>query len=166
MSKPCSKADDAVCSFTFADGRRCRTPRCKNHAYLCHFHEQKEVKAAATQQITYNIGTWLTGDFVSAGDLAAALGQVIAFTAQGKINRKTATTVAYLSQSLLQAIKLSQNEYINAWGADNWRRVIRSGTQPPSVPPPAPNPDPAPAPTNESPTADTDAPPTPATTIK
>jgi hypothetical protein len=130
MSARRSSVGASVCSFTFADGRRCRTPRCKDHPFLGYFQAQKEAQASARQKIAHDIGTWLIGDDVSAGDLATAIGLVIAFTAPGKISCKTVTTVGYLSQTLIQAIKLSPHEYINAGGADQWRRVIRCGTTP------------------------------------
>ena len=145
MPKLRSKDDASVCSFTFSDGRRCSTPRCSTHPHLCYFHAQKEAAAAATQKMGIGIGSWVTGNYVSACDLAGALGRVFSCTAQGKIKPKTASTLAYLGQTLLQSIQAAQHEYVNAYGADNWRRVIRSGTvPPPALPPPAPKPDPAP----------------------
>jgi hypothetical protein len=140
----------SVCSFTFADGRRCRTPRCKDHPHLCYFHAQKEAEAAATQKIGHDIGTWCTGEIVSAGDLSGALGEVFSYAAKGQIKPKTAATLAYLGNALLQSIKVAQHEYINAWGADNWRRVIICGTKPP---PPRPQPALKPAPASDSPQA-------------
>jgi hypothetical protein len=33
-----------LCAFTFADGRRCRTPRRSGHPHLCYFHAQRKRK--------------------------------------------------------------------------------------------------------------------------
>jgi len=149
------------CTFTFADGRRCRTPRCRDHIYLCYFHAQKEAQAAARHKIGRGIATWFTGEILSANDLSGALGEVFSCAAKGQIKPKTAATLAYLGQTLLQSIKLAQHEYINAWGADNWRRVILCGTTPPPAPPPpAPKPAASPLPAN---TPTPDSPSAPAT---
>ena len=41
-----SKDRSDLCSFTFADGRQCRTPRAA-HPYLCAFHVRKDAQALA-----------------------------------------------------------------------------------------------------------------------
>jgi hypothetical protein len=46
--------------------------------------------------------------------------------AQGHLKPRAASTLAYLSQTLLQAIHLSEHEYINAHGTDSWRAEIRA----------------------------------------
>lgn len=51
MPKFCSQAHISVCSFTFADVRRCRTPRCVDHPHLCYFHAKREAQAAASGKI-------------------------------------------------------------------------------------------------------------------
>jgi hypothetical protein len=117
---------DRVCSFTFADGRRCRTPRCSKHPYLCYFHAKKEAEALSLQEIGFDIGTWLTGNYVSACDLSAALGRVFSNTAQGKIKPRTASTLAYLGQTIALLGPRAQHEYINAFGTEAWRAQIRS----------------------------------------
>ena len=40
MSATGSNDHASLCSFTFADGRLCRTPR-SAHPYLCAFHARK-----------------------------------------------------------------------------------------------------------------------------
>lgn len=141
MSIPHSKLGKSVCTFTFGDGRRCRTPRSSKHPDLCYFHAKKEAEARALQEIGYDIGTWLTGDYVSACDLSAALGRLISNTAQGKIKVKTAATLGYLCQTLSHTIPLAQDEFINAHGAEAWRAAIRSSSESdppgPSLHPPA-----------------------------
>jgi hypothetical protein len=39
----------SLCAFTFADGRRCRTPRCAVHAQLCYFHARKQAQVQAAR---------------------------------------------------------------------------------------------------------------------
>jgi hypothetical protein len=52
----------------------------------------------------------------------AALARLIPAVVRGGVKRKTAHTVAYLAQTLLQATHLSQHEYTNAFGTDGWRK--------------------------------------------
>jgi hypothetical protein len=148
----------SLCSFTFADGRRCRTPRSSKHLELCYFHAKKEAEARSLQEIGYDIGTWLTGNYVSACDLSAALGRVFSNTAQGRIKPRTAATLGYLGQTIAQLIPRAQLEYVNTYGTDAWRAAIRCAAETvpgPAVRPPtsssshpaaAPDPSPLPSP--------------------
>src|SRR6266849_6087060 len=84
------------------------------------------------------------------------------FSVGPRCRNKTARTVAYLIQPLLQTIHISEQEYINAFDTDDWRKAIRNSVngnhdylfprpdpqpQPaPSHPPPPPPPPPAPTP--------------------
>ena len=119
----------SLCSFTFADGRRCRTPRCSKHPDLCYFHAKKDAEARSLQEIGFDIGTWLTGNYVSACDLSAALGRVFSNAAQGKIKPRTAATLGYLGQTMAQLIPRAQLEYVNAYGTDAWRAAIRDSVE-------------------------------------
>jgi hypothetical protein len=59
-------------------------------------------------------------------------------------------TVAYLLQTLLQSIDISQDEYINAFSTDGWRKTVRHSVtanhtylhppKPATTAPPAPPP--------------------------
>src|SRR6266404_4916825 len=130
----------SLCRFTFADGRQCRTPRSPNHPHFCFDHARKESQAR------------------SANDLSAALGRLVPAVVRGDIKPRTAGTVAYLAQTLVQTIHLAQHEYINAFGTPDWRDAIRGSVNqnfarrnppPPANPQPPvvaehPQPDPAP----------------------
>jgi hypothetical protein len=113
-----------LCSFTFADGRQCRTPRRDGHPHLCAFHARKEAQALAGQEAGQDIAYYLSGSYVSACDLRSALGRLFSAVAQGQIKPKTASTLAYLGQTLVQNLHLAQNEYINAFGTTSWRETI------------------------------------------
>jgi hypothetical protein len=139
------KDRSGLCAFTFVDGRQCRTPRRAGHPPLCAFHAQKEAQALAAKQAGEDISSHISGFYVSACDLSTALARLISAVAQGEIKPKTATTLAYLSQTLLQSIPLAQHEFINAFTTDAWRKTVRAsfiGTEDP--PQPAPQPAPAP----------------------
>jgi hypothetical protein len=149
------------CLFTFSDGRRCRTPRTGNHPHFCFDHAQKEARARATETIGKDLAYFFSGDYLSANDLSTALARILPAVVRGDIKPKTARTVAYLAQTLLQSIRLAQHEYIEALSTNGWRNAIansvngnrdyRFPSQP--VPPQTQPPQPAPAPSPTSPTA-------------
>jgi hypothetical protein len=101
MSANRSKVRSRLCSFTFADGRRCTTPRLTGHPHLCCFHARREAQSLATQQVGRDVSSFLSNSYVSACDLSSALGRVFSAVAQGQVKPKTASTLAYLSQTLL-----------------------------------------------------------------
>jgi len=125
MSTNRSTARASLCSFTFTDGRQCRTPRAA-HPYLCTFHARKDAQALAAEAAGKDIAYHLSGAFVSACDLSSALGRLFSAVAQGQVKPKTASTLAYLAQSLVQTLPLAKHEYINAYGTDTWRNTIRT----------------------------------------
>ena len=116
----------SLCSFTFSDGRRCRTPRIRNHPHFCFYHSQKEARARAAEKLGKDLAYFFSGDYLSACDLSTALSRLIPAVVRGDIKLRTARTVAYLAQTLLQAIHISQHEYINAFDTDDWRKSIRN----------------------------------------
>ena len=125
MSTNRSNARASLCSFTFADGRQCRTPRAA-HPYLCTFHARKDARALAGEKAGKDIAYHLSGEYVSACDLSNALGRLFSAVAQGQLKPKTASTLAYLAQSLVQTLPLAQHEYIQAYDTDTWRDTIRT----------------------------------------
>ena len=173
----------SLCHFSFADGRRCLTPISPGHPHFCYYHAQKEAQSVAVEKLGQDLDYFFSGDYLSACDLSAALARLFAAVARGHIKPRAARTLACLAQTLAQTIRLSQNEYINAFGTDAWRKAVRSSVtqnssrdaatpEPPApaaVPPAecsgrssdrspaAPQPQPAAPPTTPS------APPTPAT---
>ena len=114
-----------LCSFTFSDGRRCRTPHSRNHPHLCYFHARKEAQSLAAEDLGRDITYFFSGKYLSACDLNAALGRLFAAVAQGLVNPRTARTLAYLAQTISQTIHLSQHEFANSFGGDAWRHHIR-----------------------------------------
>jgi hypothetical protein len=112
------------CLFAFSDGRRCRTPRLRNHPHFCFDHAQKEARARAAETIGEDLAYFFSGDYLSANDLSTALARIIPAVVRGDIKPKTARTVAYLAQTLLQSIRLAQHEYVNAFGSNRWRNAI------------------------------------------
>jgi hypothetical protein len=116
----------SLCLFCFTDGRRCRTPRTGHHPHFCFFHAQKEARSQATEKISQDLAYLFSGDYLSACDLSTALSRLIPAVVRGDIKPRLARTVAYMFQTQLQAIHLSQREYANAFGTDGWRRAVRN----------------------------------------
>src|SRR5712672_257893 len=126
MSTNSSNDRASLCAFTFADSRQCRMPRRVGHPYLCAFHARKEAQALDGETAGRDIAYHLSGNFLSACDLTSALGRLFSAVAQGQLKPKTASTLAYLGQTLAQTLHLAQGEYINAYGTDFWRETIRT----------------------------------------
>src|SRR5712692_4206171 len=150
MSTNRSKDRSSLCSFMFVDGRHCRIPRQLGHPYLCAFHARKDAQALAGEAAGKDIAYHLSGSFVSACDLSSALGRLFSAVAQGQVKPKTASTLAYLGQTLVQTLPLAQHEYINAYGTDSWRETVRHNFDL-SADPPSPDAEPAPDPTCTTP---------------
>src|SRR5947208_1738872 len=146
----------SLCTFSFSDGRRCRTPRLRNNAHFCFYHAQKEARAGTTQKLGKDLAYFFSGDYLSACDLSTALARLIPAAVRGDVKPRAARTVAYLAQTLMQSIHISQHEYINAFGTDGWRQSIRNSVKgnydyrfpPPPKPEPPPQPAPTPPPAN------------------
>src|SRR5713226_2038821 len=126
MSSLSAKDRVSLCSFTFSDGRRCRTPRIRNHPHFCFDHAQKEARARAADNLSKDLAYFFSGDYLSACDLSTALARLIRAVVRGGVKPRTARTVAYLVQTLMQAIYISQHEYINAFRTDGWRKSVRN----------------------------------------
>ncbi len=148
MSSLSPKDRVSLCSFTFSDGRRCRTPRIGKHPRFCFYHAQKEARARAAKKLSKDLAYFFSGDYLSACDLSTALARLIPAVVRGDVKPKTARTVAYLAQTLLQTIHISEQEYINAFGTDGWRKSVRNSVNynHDYLFPPAPEPDSAPEP--------------------
>jgi hypothetical protein len=116
----------SLCRFTFADGRQCRTPRADKHPHFCRSHARKESQARSADKLARELAYFFSGEYLSANDLSAALGRLLPAVVRGDIKPRTAGTVAYLAQTLVQTIHLAQNEYINAFGSSDWRDAIRN----------------------------------------
>src|SRR5712692_781430 len=97
------------CLFSYSDGRRqCRTPRQSGHPHFCFFHARKEAQARAADQAGREVSALLSGSYLSACDLSSALARLCAATAQGQIKPRTAATLAYLGQTLVQSIQIAE----------------------------------------------------------
>jgi hypothetical protein len=157
------KDRSGLCAFTFADGRQCRTPRHSRNPHYCYFHAQKEAESLAAKEYGEAISTFFYGNYLTACDFASALGRVFSAVANGHIKPRTATSLAYLGQTLNQSIKIAQDEYANVFGGAAWRKKVASCVEPPAPATRATSsPDPQPANAETTPASQPiPAPPTP-----
>src|SRR6266478_2922817 len=144
MSSLSPKDRVSLCSFTFSVVGVSCTPRFANHPRFCPYHAQKEARARAAQKLGKDLAYFFSGDYLSACDLSTTLGRLIPAVIRGDVKPRTARTVAYLAQTLLQAIHISQHEYCEAFGSNAWRKSIRNSVNSNSdyLFPPAPEPNP------------------------
>src|SRR6266446_6495320 len=142
----------SLCRFTFADGRQCRTPRSPHHPHFCSDHARKDSQACAADKLASDLSYFFSGQYLSACDLSAALGRLLPAVVRGDIKPRSARTLAYFSQTLVQTIHLAEHEYANAFGDDSWRKAVCTSVRLASAylndptPPPEPPPDQAPPP--------------------
>jgi hypothetical protein len=121
-----------LCHFTFADNRHCRALLSPSHAYLCTFHARKEAQSIAAQRVGRDLSTFLSHNYITACDLTAAMGHLFGAVAQGHLKPRTANTLAYVGQTIAQTIRLSQHEFVSAFGVQAWRAAIRDALTVPS----------------------------------
>jgi len=98
-------------------------------------HARKESQARSAGKLARELAYFLSGEYLSANDLNAALGRLVPAVARGDIKPRTAGTLAYLAQ----------HEYINAFGTTDWRDAIRDSVNQNFAhrnPPPPANPQP------------------------
>jgi hypothetical protein len=126
MSSLSAKDRASLCSFTFADGRRCRSPRARNNSRFCSYHAEKEARARTTQKLGKDLDYFFSGDYLSACDLSTALARLIPAVVRGDVKPRAARTVAYLMQTLLQSIHISAHEYCEAFSSNAWRQAVRN----------------------------------------
>src|SRR6266571_4908627 len=119
----------SLCRFTFADGRQCRTPRSPHHPHFCSDHARKDSQACAADKLASDLSYFFSGQYLSACNLSAALGRLLPAVVRGNIKPRSARTLAYLSQTLVQTIHLAEKEYINALGTDSWRKAVRNSVR-------------------------------------
>jgi hypothetical protein len=113
-----------LCAFTFASARRCRMPISPEHSYLCTFHARREADAQARQEAAEDVKFALSGRYISYCDLSTALAHCISAVVHRHLTPRAATSVAYLGQTLFQSLGRAEHEFINAFGADGWRRRV------------------------------------------
>lgn len=124
MSIPCSKNRSNFCVFSFADGRRCNMPPVPASDYgLCYFHHQQYIERLNKQYAGEQICLSLPSGISTACDLSVAFAKLFRATALGYIKPKTAHTLTYLGNLMVQTHLLSRKEY-EATFEQSWDDVV------------------------------------------
>jgi hypothetical protein len=92
----------SLCQFPFADGRTCRMLRHRQHPSLCIFHARAERQLLESTRLGSEIGASITGGFMTSTDINFVLGKLYIALAQNRISRRTANTLAYIGQLMLE----------------------------------------------------------------
>src|SRR5260370_28126218 len=121
MSSLSAEVGVFLCSFPSSDGRRCRSPRDGKQSHFCFDHAEKEAQARAADNLGKDLAYFFSSDYLSACDLSTALACLIPAVVRGAVKPKTSRTFAYLAQTLIQPIHISQHEYITPIGSDHSR---------------------------------------------
>jgi hypothetical protein len=124
MSKKPSKDRSSLCTFTFADGRRCKSPRQACNPDFCYFHAQRELQRLAAKNAGNFIAAGVSTDYVSACALNGSLGRLFRAVACGQINPKTAHTLAYLAQVMAQTLPMAEEEFAYTFGRQPLRNTL------------------------------------------
>jgi len=106
----------SLCTYTFSDGRRCRTLRQSGHPLFCSFHARRHDRANAAETLGREFAHFFSGRYLSACDLNAALGRLFAATVRGHVPAKTTRSLAYLAQVMVQWIHLTGHEFSGTFG--------------------------------------------------
>src|SRR5271167_151663 len=104
MSNALALDRSRVCTYTFNNGCQCRIPLSPRHPYLCTFHSRKEAQAQVADQLGRELAVDLADHYVSFRDLSSTLAHTIVAVAQRRIPARTAATIAYLTQNLVQSV--------------------------------------------------------------
>ena len=124
MSKKLSKDRASLCTFAFADGRRCKSPRHAGDSEFCYFHARRELQRLAAQNAGNFIAAGVSTDYVSACALNGSLGRLFRAVACGQINPKTAHTLAYLAQVMAQTLPMAEEEFAYTFGRQPLRNTL------------------------------------------
>ena len=140
-----------VCTYTFENSSKCRIPL-TSHPYLCTFHARKDAENRAADEAVRDIAFHLSNRYVSHCDLSAAIAQTITAVAYNHIPTRTAATIAYLTQNLVQTLAGAEKEFKDTFGIYAWRQTIANNFNTPRLNNPAVRPSPTqPAASNPNP---------------
>src|SRR5213079_2461923 len=66
----------SLCTFTFSDGRRCRTLRQSGHPLFCSFHARRQDRSNSAETLGREFAHFFSGKYLSACDLNTALAKL------------------------------------------------------------------------------------------
>ena len=104
---------DNRCTFLCADGRRCRMLQSRADSTLCPHHAKQDAQRREAEKLTAELAA---GNLNTVTEINAVIGRVFQALAQGRITARTANTLGYLGQLLLQSMPAVRREVNDAVG--------------------------------------------------
>jgi hypothetical protein len=105
----------------------CRSP----HASLCPFHAREELQLLEAESIAASFAS-RSGGLYTYNDVNAALCRLFRSVAGNRIPIRSATTMAYIGQLLLQSLPPLEREYDLARGRHAWDGLVARVYDPPA----------------------------------
>ena len=115
-----------LCHFTYSDGRRCTLPQFPDDVGLCFHHGQKYRQRLEAREAGRRVSRFLETEILTACDLSCTLSALFGATAMGYLKPKTAATLGYLAQLMLQAQTRAKQEYTDTY-VKPWQDVVSDG---------------------------------------
>jgi len=106
---------DKRCTFLFADGRRCRMLQTRTDSTLCPHHAKEEAQQREAEKLKAELAC-LSGSVNSVTQICEVLGKVFNALAENRISARTANTLGYLAQLMLQSAPSVRREVNDAVG--------------------------------------------------
>ena len=129
MDKRSNAANHNLCHFSYADGRRCRMLRHRDHPGLCPFHSREERQRIESERIGTELAATLTGHFYTATDVNHVLGKVFTALAQDRISIKKARVLCYAAQLMLQSLPALKDETKFKYTYESWDHMLKNATR-------------------------------------
>src|SRR5207245_3032254 len=136
MDKRSNAANHSLCHFSYADGRRCRMLRHRDHPGLCPFHSREERQRLESERIGTELAASLTGNYLTASDINHVLGKVFTALAQDRISIKKAKALCYAAQLMLHSLRWAKSETQIRYSWESWQRMLKNALRLPDPPPP------------------------------
>lgn len=117
-----------LCQFPFADGRRCRMPRSRDHGYLCVFHADRERRLYAQQALDSGDISDLfgpSGELRTNTDVNAYLTRIAKHAVSGRISPEILPSLVYTGALLLRTLSAVQLEYAKIYSYEAWADELR-----------------------------------------
>ena len=128
MDKRSNAANHNLCHFSYADGRRCRMLRHRDHPGLCPFHSREERQRLESERIGTELAASLTGHYLTASDINHVLGKVFTALAQDRISIKKAKALTYIAQLMLHSLRWAKSETQIRYSPDSWQHMLQNAT--------------------------------------
>jgi hypothetical protein len=107
------------CAFKTSDGRTCRMLRADLHPDLCHFHAENELRELSKSPIEPLAAAILDSsrELRTAASVNHALGKLFQLLADGRVDPRRSSVLAYIAQLALQAQAALRQEKLITQGS-------------------------------------------------